>query len=92
MIEAYCTGASLHQTTTGACVCFSLHAHDSSTDAAINHTFSLIYTFAGSGAERVRPSGASARGGEDHCGGDEKQRPDGYRREVSVCACRMETL
>uniref|UniRef100_A0A4W6EA50 Rac/Cdc42 guanine nucleotide exchange factor 6 n=1 Tax=Lates calcarifer TaxID=8187 RepID=A0A4W6EA50_LATCA len=40
VIEAYCTGASLHQTTTGLCVCV--------------------------GAERVHPSGASARGREDH--------------------------
>lgn len=50
----------------------------STTDAAIHQAFSLIHTFAGSRAERVRPPGASARGGEDHCGGDEEQRPDGY--------------
>lgn len=31
-----------------------------------------------SGTERVCPSGAPARGREDHCGGNEEQRADGY--------------
>lgn len=37
-----------------------------------------------SGAERVCPSGASARGREDHCGGDEEQRADGHWGKVST--------
>uniref|UniRef100_A0A8C4EXX0 Osteoclast-stimulating factor 1 n=1 Tax=Dicentrarchus labrax TaxID=13489 RepID=A0A8C4EXX0_DICLA len=57
VIEAYCTGASLHQTTTGL-----IQLDDSSF---------LIHLCVCSGAERVCPSGASARGREDHCGGDE---------------------
>lgn len=41
---------------------------------------SLFYVFVClySSTERVRPSGAPARGREDHCGGNEEQRADGY--------------
>lgn len=53
-------------------------------DTAVNQAFSLICECVRSGAERVRPSGASAGGREDHCGGDEEQRADSYRRKVSV--------
>lgn len=52
----------------------------------------LICAFVGSGAERVCPPGASARGGEDHCGGDEEQRPDGYWREVRALLLRKQLL
>lgn len=44
----------------------------------MNQAFPLICACVHSGAERVCPSGASARGREDHCGGDEEQRADGY--------------
>lgn len=47
----------------------------------MNQAFSLsvsVSVCVCSGAERVCPSGASARGREDHRGGDEEQRADSY--------------
>lgn len=51
---------------------------------SVNKALPFICVCMCSGAERMRPSGASARGREDHCGGDEKQRADGYRRKVRM--------
>uniref|UniRef100_A0AAQ4PC18 Rac/Cdc42 guanine nucleotide exchange factor 6 n=1 Tax=Gasterosteus aculeatus aculeatus TaxID=481459 RepID=A0AAQ4PC18_GASAC len=86
VIEAYCTGASLHQTTAGVRLCkrrfllfvvvvvvLGFRLHTLKVPIKQPHCFCVC-----SGAERVRPSGASARGREDHCGGDEEQRPDSY--------------
>ncbi len=104
VIEAYCTGASLHQTSTGVCLCknngqivsltLSLDCASSTADKAMNHACPLICVYVYvcvcvcarvcSGAERVRPSGAPARGREDHCGGDEEQRADSYWGKVRI--------
>lgn len=85
VIEAYCTGASLHQTTAGVRLCkrrfllfvvvvvLGFRLHTLKVPIKQPHCFCVC-----SGAERVRPSGASARRREDHCGGDEEQRPDSY--------------
>lgn len=48
------------------------------------HQFVCVSVCACSSAERVCPPGASARGREDHCGGDEEQWPDCYWGEVCV--------